>query len=44
MIKFAGSQSIVDFLLRMMIVEDVLLNCAAKERIQLFGNIIDVYV
>lgn len=43
MLKFLESQSVAEFLLRIIIVEDALLNVQIKERVRLFEDIVRVY-
>ena len=43
MLNYLESQSIAEFILRIMIVEDVLLNSFIKERIEMYNQIIDIY-
>ena len=44
MLKYLESQSVAELLLRIIIVEDALLNCQIKERVGLLGNIVTLYV
>jgi hypothetical protein len=44
MLRFLESQSIAEYLLRVIIVEDALLNVQIKERVVLLGAIVDLYV
>lgn len=44
MLKFLESQSIAEYLLRIIIVEDALLNVQIKERVTLFGAVVDLYL
>lgn len=44
MLKFLESQSIAEYLLRIIIVEDALLNQQIKERVNLLGEIVSLYV
>lgn len=43
MLRFLESQSVAEFLLRIIIVEDALLNIQIKERVRLFEDIVKVY-
>ena len=44
MINFVESQSIAEFLIRIIIVEDALLNVQIKERVNLFGEVVGQYI
>ena len=44
MLNFLESQSVAEFLLRIIVVEDALLNVQIKERIKLFDEIVKLYV
>lgn len=44
MLPYLESQSIAELLLRIIIVEDALLNCQIKERVALLGSIVTLYV
>lgn len=41
---FLESHSVAEFLLRMIIVEDLLLNAFIKERLELFNQVVETYV
>lgn len=43
MIQYIDSQSIAEFFVRIIVVEDPLINNQIKERIQLLNTLIDIY-
>jgi hypothetical protein len=44
MLRYLQSYSIAEFMMRMIIVEDLLLNAFIKERIDLFNQLVDIYI
>lgn len=44
LLLFLESQSVAEYLLRIMIVEDALLNCQIKERVALLASIVNLYI
>lgn len=44
MLRYLESQSIAEFILRIIIVEDALLNVQIKERIKLFDEVVKLYI
>lgn len=44
MLNFVESQSIAELLMRLIVVEDALLNVQIKERVALFAQIVNEYI